>query len=77
MLFTKILSKNQIEAAFHYQPLHQSPAGRKYFPHGKRLEHTERVSQTILRLPLYFDLEEEIWDKLATSVTEFSKILTA
>ena len=75
MRFTKILSKNQIEAAFHYQPLHLSPAGRKYFPHGMRLEHTERVSQTILRLPLYFDLEEEIWDKLETSVTEFRKIL--
>jgi dTDP-4-amino-4,6-dideoxygalactose transaminase len=77
MRFTKILSKNQIEASFHYQPLHLSPAGRKYFPHGSRLEHTERVSRTILRLPLYFGLEEEIWDKLETSVAEFENPLRA
>ena len=71
MEFIKILSKHEIEAAFHYQPLHLSPAGKKYYPHGAHLEQTERVAQTILRLPLYFGLDDEIWGRLETAVNEF------
>ena len=76
MEFIKILSKHEIEAAFHYQPLHLSPAGKQYYPYGAHLEQTERISQTILRLPLYFGLEEKIWNQLGSAVAEFKELIT-
>jgi dTDP-4-amino-4,6-dideoxygalactose transaminase len=70
-VFIDSLLKYGIQASFHYQPLHLSPAGLKYYPYGEVLENTEKVSQRILRLPLYYDLEEAIWSRLSSAVNEF------
>ncbi len=45
-----------ISCVFHYVPLHSSPMGQKYSHNPEDLPVTERVSDTILRLPLYNDL---------------------
>lgn len=56
---SKQLSERGIEAYFHYQPLHLSPAGKRYGRKPMPLPVTERESQRLLRLPLYYELQME------------------
>jgi dTDP-4-amino-4,6-dideoxygalactose transaminase len=48
-----------ISPAFHYIPLHSSPAGRRYGRAASNLAATERVAEKLVRLPLYFGMETE------------------
>lgn len=55
----KHLKDNEILSVFHYIPLHSAEAGIRYGRfHGKD-EFTTRESERLLRLPLYYGLEEE------------------
>lgn len=53
------LKSYNIQAVFHYIPLHSSPAGRSFgaFCGGDR--YTTSESERIIRLPLYYNLKEE------------------
>ena len=53
------LKKKGIAAFTHYIPLHSAPAGLKYCRIGSDMSVTERVGQTLLRLPVWPDLSEE------------------
>lgn len=48
-----------IGAVFHYVPLHNAPAGRKYGRQSGALPETERLSDRLVRLPLWVGLEVE------------------
>jgi dTDP-4-amino-4,6-dideoxygalactose transaminase len=52
------LREKGIMAVFHYVPLHSSPAGMRYSRCGGSLRTTEKISDQIIRLPLYFELKE-------------------
>jgi dTDP-4-amino-4,6-dideoxygalactose transaminase len=67
----QILSNHGIQAAFHYQPLHKSLAGKVFPPYGRDLEKTEKVSASLLRLPLYYGIKDEIWPRLNRAIIEF------
>ena len=41
---------------FHYVPLHSSPAGRKYGRTDGELPVTDRVAESLVRLPLYYGM---------------------
>lgn len=45
-----------ISSVFHYAPLHDSPAGRRYGRCGSPMHETESIAARLLRLPLYFEL---------------------
>ncbi len=45
-----------IQASFHYVPLHNSPFGKQLNPKQEPLPHTEFLSDTLIRLPIYPDL---------------------
>jgi dTDP-4-amino-4,6-dideoxygalactose transaminase len=47
------LDSAEVNAVFHYVPLHSSPAGRRLGRADGDLAVTDRVSQTLLRLPLW------------------------
>ena len=47
-----------MRAVTHFEPLHQSTAGRRFGRASGDLPHTERVSSTILRLPMWVNVEE-------------------
>lgn len=49
------LAEAGVMAIFHYVPLHSSPFYRAQYT-GEALVNTERYADTLLRLPLYFDL---------------------
>lgn len=50
-----------IMTPFHYVPLHSSPAGMKYArQHGNGLPVTDDVSARLVRLPMFFELGDDI-----------------
>ena len=51
------LRERGIFTVFHYVPLHSSPAGSKYSASSIQLTETERLSDCLLRLPLWPGLE--------------------
>lgn len=53
------LKEQGVTSVFHYIPLHSSPAGVRFGRSHGDLPHTDRTSDTLLRLPLYYDLGEE------------------
>ncbi|MFN8389605.1 MAG: dTDP-4-amino-4,6-dideoxygalactose transaminase [Bdellovibrionota bacterium] len=60
-----------ISAVWHYIPLHSSPFGRTFGYREGQLPVTERISQTILRLPLYCGLAESQQDKVISALVKF------
>ena len=59
-----------IGSAFHYVPLHSSPAGRKYGKTIGNLEHTNMVSSKLLRLPLSVHTEVNSVTEQLTTILE-------
>ena len=51
------LKRRGILSVFHYVPLHLSPMGRRYGYREGDLPVTEALSQRLVRLPFYFELE--------------------
>ncbi len=51
------LRERGIGAAFHYVPLHSSPAGRRFGRAAGDLPHTEQLSLRLVRLPLWAGLD--------------------
>ena len=65
----KVLQKMQekgVNAVFHYQPLHSSPAGKKYGNTPSPLPVTEDLSERLIRLPIWigFDHHERVLEVL-------------
>jgi dTDP-4-amino-4,6-dideoxygalactose transaminase len=54
--FIETLRDQGILCVFHYVPLHLSPAGRKYGRSHGSLQHTEALSDRLVRLPMWADL---------------------
>lgn len=53
------LNELGVNAVFHYVPLHNSPAGIKYGRTSGSLKNTEEISERLLRLPLWINLNDE------------------
>lgn len=66
------LSRQQILAVFHYQPLHRSP----YFAarhDGRALPWAEHYADCLVRLPLYYELSEADQNRVIEAVLAFYK----
>ena len=72
----KFLREHDIEAYFHYLPLHLSDRGKEFATLGTgevgACPVTERVSATLLRLPLYVDLSDEQQAYVIHTLSEFA-----
>jgi len=53
------LAAEQIQATFHYIPLHSSPAGQRFGRAAGELPVTDSIAERIVRLPLWPGLDEE------------------
>lgn len=64
------LNNNMIHAVFHYLPLHSSPY---YSTHhdGRMLPNTDKFADTLLRLPLFYELPLDIVDMICEKVEDF------
>ncbi len=62
------LHQSGVQSAFHYQPLHKAP-----YWHGRydklKLPATEKVAQSILRLPMHYNLKPEDVDYICERVS--------
>ncbi len=67
------LKQNEIQAVFHYIPLHSSPAGQKFGRFCGKDEVTTAYSLRLVRLPLYFGLSEQEQNKVIETVLDFYK----
>lgn len=67
------LSDNDIKAVFHYIPLHSSPAGIKYGRFDGVDEYTTSESEKLVRLPLYYNIDEKDVEMVKKRVKEFYK----
>ncbi len=65
------LKEHDIQAVFHYIPLHSAPAGERFGRfHGEDV-YTTKESERLARLPMYYGLKEEQVRYIADKVTEF------
>jgi len=65
------LKEKGILAVFHYQPLHLSRMGRSFGYKAGDCPVTEDLSQRLVRLPLYNDMNEREQDQVIESVRAF------
>lgn len=60
-----------VHAAFHYVPLHSSPAGLRFGRTSGEMRVTDDVSARLLRLPLYYEMRREDVDRVVDGVRAF------
>jgi dTDP-4-amino-4,6-dideoxygalactose transaminase len=64
------LKKNGIMAVFHYVPLHKAPFWKGKYHHIS-LPVTEQVSDTLVRLPLYYNMAGDDVDNVVKCIADF------
>jgi len=65
------LKEQGIQAAFHYVPLHSSPAGQRYGRFHGVDKFTTKESERLIRLPLFFNIKDEEIDYVIESIYRF------
>lgn len=65
------LKKNEIYPVFHYIPLHSAPAGLKYGRFCGEDRWTTKESERLLRLPLYYEINDNIVKKVVSKIIDF------
>lgn len=68
------LKGKQINGVFHYIPLHSSPAGKRLGVFHGEDKYTTKESERILRLPLYYGLNEDQVKMVTDSIYEYFKL---
>ena len=66
----KFLKENDVQTTFHYLPLHSS----KYYEDkhdGRELPNCDRYGDTLVRLPLFYELTDWEIDKIVKLIVEF------
>jgi dTDP-4-amino-4,6-dideoxygalactose transaminase len=69
--FIAYLKENNVNAVFHYVPLHTSDMGRQFGYNSGDLPITESVSERLVRLPFYNELESSDQEKVINLITSF------
>lgn len=69
--FIAFLKERDVQASFHYVPLHSAPAGRKFGRFVGDDEYTTRESDRLVRLPLYYQMASDDVEKVIKAVSDF------
>jgi dTDP-4-amino-4,6-dideoxygalactose transaminase len=65
------LRGKDIQAVFHYIPLHSSPAGVKYGRTSGDMKVTDEISDQLLRLPLYYGMTNDEMERVVEAINSF------
>jgi len=63
------MKEGGVNTVFHYVPLHSAPAGREHSRAHGSMEHTDGLSERLLRLPLWVGLEDQL-DKVVAALAD-------
>ena len=66
------LKMKGVDARFHYQALHRSKAGLKYGRTHSSCEVSVRISETLLRLPLWNGMDDVDIDRVIDGCLSYS-----
>jgi dTDP-4-amino-4,6-dideoxygalactose transaminase len=66
------LNENMVHAVFHYLPLHASPFYQKRHT-GEELYNANKFADSLIRLPLFYELTPEVVDIICGVVKDFYK----
>ena len=69
--FINFLKANEILSVFHYIPLHSSPAGQKYCRTVSDMNITDKISDTLVRLPMFYELTEQEMEHIFNVITAY------
>ncbi len=69
--FIEYMKKNDICTVFHYIPLHSAPAGLKHARFNGEDRYTTAESERLVRLPMYYGLQEDTVDYICDKAEEF------
>ena len=69
----RYLNKKNIEAVFHYIPLHSTSFGKKQSKFFSEDKFTTNYSERLLRLPLFFSLKNSEVDIICKHIKDFFK----
>jgi dTDP-4-amino-4,6-dideoxygalactose transaminase len=67
------LNDKDINVITHYVPLHSSKAGKKYGRAAGDMNVTNEISQRLIRLPLFYGMQDNEVDRVVEAVREFFK----
>ena len=71
--FIDYMKENNILTVFHYIPLHSSPAGKKYCKTFGSMDNTNKYSNLLVRLPMFYELNNKDLDFILKTVSKFFK----
>lgn len=74
--FIQHMKQNEIGTVFHYIPLHSSPAGQKFCKTFGDLNNTDTVSDTLVRLPMFYELDDKSFDAVIACAEKFFESLS-
>jgi len=69
--FINFMKQNEISCVFHYVPLHSSPAGQKYGRVIGKMDVTNNVSDTLVRMPIFYAMEIETQNRVIEKTSLF------
>jgi dTDP-4-amino-4,6-dideoxygalactose transaminase len=69
--FISYMQENKIQCVFHYLPLHLSEMGRRFGGKVGDCEITESISDRLVRLPFFYDLNESDLDRVIETTLGF------
>lgn len=70
-MFIDYMKQNDVSTVFHYIPLHSSPAGQKYCRTYGKMDVTNEISDTLVRLPMFYELDDESLKHIINSAKAF------
>lgn len=73
--FIEYMKQKNISTVFHYIPLHSSPAGEKFGRTCGDMSVTNGVSDTLVRLPMFYELNSNEMRLIKESIKEFMENL--
>jgi dTDP-4-amino-4,6-dideoxygalactose transaminase len=71
--FIAYMKERGICCVFHYIPLHSSPAGRMFGSFFGEDRYTTKESDRLVRLPLYYGMEDGVVEDVIRAVQDFFK----
>ena len=69
--FINYMLMNNVQVTSHYETLHNSIAGKKYSKSHGDLANSIKISETIVRLPIWIGLTENLQDQIIGLINDF------